>query len=317
MGHEHDHAGHDHLYTGRVLKISLGITIAYIVVLVVAGLRAHSLALLSEAAHNVSDLLALVLSLLAVYFQSRPANPTKTFGYGRASVLAAFVNSIALVGLSFYLLYEAAARLREPVPVRPGLMIGVAVAGVAVNGIITLLVWRSGRSDLNLRSVLLHEVGDTLSTAAVVVGGWAILLTGQQWIDPALSFGIGALILWSSFGIIRVTLNILLEGTPAGLDAEQICQSMLQVEGVKNVHDLHVWSIGSCTHALSCHMQIADIPPSESQRILREVQQSVSERFHINHTTIQFEHIACEFARGCVIPISQAHHHEHQHSHPH
>ncbi len=317
MGLGHDHAGHNHQRTGRVLKASLVVTFIYVVVLVVAGLRANSLALLSEAAHNVSDFLALALSLLAVYFQSRPPSATKTFGYDRAGVLAAFVNSLALVLLSFYILYEAAARLRAPVTVQPGLMMGVAAIGVVMNGVIALMVWRTGGADLNLRSVLLHELGDTLSTAAVIAGGWGIKLTGQQWIDPALSFGIGALILWSSLGIVKESLNILLEGAPAGLNTESIRQGMLKVDGVIDVHDLHVWSIGSRSHALSCHILIADIPPSESERILRDVQQALSCGFHINHSTIQFEHTICAIANGCIIPVGLADDHGHAHSHHH
>jgi cobalt-zinc-cadmium efflux system protein len=193
-------------------------------------------------------------------------------------------------------------------------MIGVAAAGVVMNGIIALLVWRSSTDDLNLRSVLLHELGDTLSTAAVIGGGWAIMWTGQQWIDPALSFGIGALILWSSFGIIRETLNILLEGAPAGLDLELIRQSVLHIRGIKDVHDLHVWSIGSSTRALSCHLCIADIPPSASERILHEVQHHLSDHFHIQHTTIQFEHQTCDIGtNGCTIPACEPQPHVHNH----
>jgi cobalt-zinc-cadmium efflux system protein len=311
------HAGHAHgahPNPGRVLRISLGVTFAYIVLLVVAGLRAHSLALLSEAGHNASDFLALLLSLLAVYFQSRPPSSTKTFGYDRAGVLAAFVNSIALVGLAFYIFYEAAERLRAPVDVKPGMMIGVAAVGVVMNGVIALLIWRSSENnDLNLRSVLLHELGDTLSTAAVIAGGWVILLTGQAWVDAALSFGIAALVLWSSLGIIRETLNILLEGTPSGMEMQQIRDELLRIEGVNDVHDLHVWSIGSNTHALSCHIWIADIPPSASERILRDVRGRLEQRFHIHHTTIQFEHAICEIADGCVIPVSQPHERRDEH----
>ena len=309
-GHAHGAHSHAHQHTGRVLRISLGVTLAYVILLVVAGLRAHSLALLSEAGHNVSDFLALALSLLAVYFQSRPPSSTKTFGYDRAGVLAAFVNSIALVGLAFYIFYEAAERLRTPAVVRPGLMIGVAAIGVVMNGVIALLIWRSATTDLNLRSVLLHQLGDTLSTAAVIGGGWVILLTGQTWIDAALSFGIAALVLWSSFGIIRETLNILLEGAPGGIEMQHMRDELLLIEGVNDVHDLHVWSIGSNTHALSCHICIPDIPPSASERILREVQQQLRSHFHIHHTTIQFEHAVCEIAEGCIIPISDPHLHE-------
>jgi cobalt-zinc-cadmium efflux system protein len=308
---------HQHSEDGpkRVLKISLAVTLAYIVLLVVAGIRAHSLALVSEAGHNLSDLLALLLSLVAVYLQSRPPSSTKTYGYHRAGVLAALINASSLVVVSFFIFYEAFRRLQHPEPVRAGLMMGVAAAGVVMNGVIALLLYRS-KGDVNIRSALLHEVGDTLSTAAVIVGGWAILVTGDYWIDSALSFGIGALILWSGFGIVRETLNILLEGTPRGMKLEKIEAAMRSVEGVNDVHDLHVWSIGSETHALSCHISIADIPPSVSERILRDVKECLLRDFRIDHTTIQFEHVVCEVAHGCVIPVSEsaeAHHHSHEH----
>ena len=301
---------HVHLGNGesggpsRVLKVSLFVTVAYIVLLVVSGIRAHSLALLSEAGHNLTDLLALVLSLTAVYLQNRPPSATKTYGYHRAGVLAALINAVSLVAVSFIVFYEAFRRIQNPEHVRAGLMIGVAAAGVVMNGVIALLLYRSSR-DVNIRSAFLHEIGDTLSTAAVIVGGWVILVTGQYWIDSALSFGIGALILWSCFGIVRETLNILLEGTPRGMSLDHIGTAIRGIDGVNDVHDLHVWSIGSETHALSCHVSIADIPPSASERILRDVKECLHREFRIDHTTIQFEHAECEIAHGCVIPVSE------------
>jgi len=308
--HAHVHGGSS---AKRVLKISLGVTFAYIVLLVVAGIRSHSLALLSEAGHNLSDFLALLLSLVAVYLQSRPASSTKTYGYHRAGVLAALVNAISLVAVSFFIFYEAFSRLQHPEHVQAAVMMWVAGAGVLMNGVIALLLFRSG-GDVNIRSALLHEVGDTLSTAAVIAGGWVILATGDYWIDSALSFGIGALILWSGFGIVRETLNILLEGTPRGMKLERVETAIRSIEGVNDVHDLHVWSIGSETHALSCHISIEDIPPSVSERILRDVKDHLHHHFRIDHTTIQFEHVDCEVAHGCVMPVgeSEAHHH---HSH--
>jgi cobalt-zinc-cadmium efflux system protein len=188
----------------------------------------------------------------------------------------------------------------------------VAAAGVVMNGAIALLLYRSG-GDVNIRSALLHEVGDTLSTAAVIAGGWAILVTGNYWIDSALSVGIGALILWSGFGIVRETLNILLEGTPRGMKLEKIASAIRAVEGVNDVHDLHVWSIGSESHALSCHISIADIPPSVSERILRDVKECLHHGFRIDHTTIQFEYMECEVAHGCVMPVSESEEHHHHH----
>src|SRR5262252_3855727 len=177
----------------RILRFSLLLTFLYIVATAIAGVRGNSLALISEAGHNVSDFLALLLSLFAVYLQTRPPTSTKTFGYQRAGVLAAFVNAIFLVVLSGYIFYEAFERLLKPEPVHSRLMIVTAAAGVLMNGIITLLLYRGGK-DINFRSVFVHMLGDTLSTSAVIVGGWGILLTGKYWIDPALSFGIGALI---------------------------------------------------------------------------------------------------------------------------
>lgn len=287
-------------------------TVVYIVLLVIAGVRAHSLALLSEAGHNLSDFLALILSLAAVFLQSRPPSSTKTYGYHRAGVLVALVNSASLVIVAFFIFYEAFRRLQHPEQVQAGLMIWVAAAGVVMNLAIAAMLF-STRQDVNIRSALLHEVGDTLSTAAVIAGGWAIMLTGQYWIDSALSFGIGALILWSAFGIVRETLNILLEGTPRGMKLETIELALRAVPGVNDVHDLHVWSIGSETHALSCHIAVADIPLSASERILREVKECLLRDFKIDHTTIQFEHVECEVAHGCVIPVPDVEEHRHRH----
>jgi cobalt-zinc-cadmium efflux system protein len=223
-------------------------------------------------------------------------------------VLAALVNAATLVIIAFLIFYEAVRRIQVPRQVHAGTMIWVAAAGVVMNGVIALMLYRADR-DVNIRSALLHEIGDTLSSAAVIAGGWAILVTGQSWIDSALSFGIGALILWSSFGIMRETLNILLEGTPRGMKLARVEAAIREVEGVNDVHDLHVWSIGSETSALSCHISIEDIPPSASERILREVKERLHHDFRIDHTTIQFEHVVCEVAHGCVIPVQEEHGH--------
>lgn len=303
--------------TTAVLRISLAATLAYVVVTFVAGLRAHSLALLSESGHNVSDFLALLLSFAAVYFQSRPADDARTFGYQRAGVLAAFINAATLIVIALWIGIEAVHRLSSPVAVHPRLMMIVAAAGVVMNGVIAALLWGVAR-DLNLRSAFLHMAGDTLSTAAVIAGGAGILLTGQNWIDPALSLLIAALILWSSIGIVRETLNILLEGTPRDCSITEIRSGMEAVEGVCNVHDLHIWSLGSQSRALACHVTIADIPPSESACILAKLQHLLREHFHISHTTIQFEHIGCGELEGCVVPpeeMTGSHEHHHGHAH--
>jgi len=307
--------------TQRVLQISLVATFAYVIVLVVAGVRAHSLALISEAGHNVSDLFALMLSFVAVYFQTRPATEEKTFGYQRAGVLAAFVNALALVVLALWIAFEAVQRLQSPVAVEPHLMMVVAGAGVLMNGVVAALLWRVSQ-DVNIRSVFLHMLGDTLSTAAVIVGGLLILLTGQNWIDPVLSLVIAALVLWSSTGIVRETLNILLEGTPRGMDLGSVRSAMQMVEGVLDVHDLHVWSLATHSHALASHVQIADIPLSDSAVILERVNATLREKFHIHHSTIQLEIKGCETTHGCSSPArfeanEHAGHGHHHHGHVH
>jgi len=297
------------------LRFSLVATLAYVAVTLVAGLRAHSLALLSEAGHNASDFLALLLSFAAVYFQSRPASASKTFGYQRAGVLAAFLNAATLIAIALWIAVEAIHRLSAPVAVQPRLMMIVAAAGVLMNGVIAALLWGVAR-DVNLRSAFLHMAGDTLSTAAVIAGGAGILLTGQNWIDPALSLLIAAPILWSSFGIVQETINILLEGTPRGVSLTEIRAGMEGVEGVLDVHDLHVWNLGSQSRALACHVTIADIPPSESACILVTLNHVLKEHFRICHTTIQFEHIGCGEHDGCVVPIHElAGEGQHDHSH--
>jgi cobalt-zinc-cadmium efflux system protein len=308
--------------TTRVLWFSMAATLLYVLVTLVAGIRAHSLALLSEAGHNVSDFLALALSFVAVYFQSRPPTHQKTFGYQRAGVLAAFLNASTLIVIALWIAVEAIHRLSAPVEVQPRLMMYVAAAGVLMNGAIAALLWGVAR-DVNMRSAFIHMAGDTLSTAAVIAGGLGILLTGQNWIDPVLSLVIAALILWSSIDIVRETMNILLEGAPRGLSLSKIRHSMESVEGVINVHDLHVWSLGSQSHALACHIQINDIPPSESNCILLKINALAKDNFHIHHTTIQFECEGCEVTHGCVVPMEEMvadtghDHHGHSHDHSH
>lgn len=305
----------------RILRISLLLTLAYIVLTLIVGLRAHSLALISEAGHNASDFLALLLSSVAVFFHSRPATEKKTFGYRRAGVLAAFVNGMTLIAISVWLGVEAVERLVHPVVVAPRPMMIVAAIGVVMNGVIAWMLSRAGH-DLNIRAAFLHMLGDTLSTAAIILGAIAIAFTGIEWIDPVLSMLIAAMILWSSLSIVKETLNILLEGTPEDLSLGEIRTVMQRVPCVCDVHDLHVWSLGSGLNALACHVTIPDIPPSESRRILAEINQELLEHFQIQHTTIQFEQrdeTGCDLEDGCL-PVTEEileHALEHAHGHAH
>lgn len=289
---------HSHSATGRKLQISLWLTAAFIVVEFVAGIKAQSLALLSDAGHNFTDALALGLAWFAFYLQSKPPSETKTFGYHRAGVLSAFVNAVTLVVLAFYIFYESYQRFLNPREVQQNIMIIVAAAGLVVNIGVMLALHSASRHDINIRGAFMHMLGDALSSVGIIVGGFAIAYTGKQWIDPLLSVLIGLLILWSAWDIIRESLNILLEGLPRGIELDDVCRQLTNVEGVIDVHDLHIWSLSSNTHALSCHALIDDLPPSASEEILQQINQVLEERFNIRHTTIQFEHVRCENAEG-------------------
>ena len=312
--HAHGHShGHAHA-TGSILRWSLAATAAFVVVELIAGFQAHSLALLSDAGHNFTDALALGLAWAGFYLQSKPADETKTYGYHRASVLSAFVNALTLVVLSAWILYESVLRLRAPEPVNETVMMAVAGLGLAMNGSIVLALRAASRNDINIRSAFVHMLGDALGSIAIVLGAVAIRYTGGVRVDPILSILIALLIVWTAWDIIRESLNILLEGLPRGIHLADVARSMGEVKGVLGVHDLHIWSLGSSTHALSCHVLIEDVPPSESDTVLRSLNALLEGRFGITHSTVQFEHVRCAISEnGCAIPVP----HEHEHPHPH
>ncbi len=298
--HQHAHHGNS---AGRILKWSLAATAAFVVVEFAAGLQAHSLALLSDAGHNLTDTLALMLAWFAFYFQAKPANEVKTYGYHRAGILAAFVNALILVVLSVYIFYESYHRFLNPQPVNETTMLAVAGLGLALNVAIMWGLRREQKSDLNIRSAFLHMLGDALGSIGIIAGAVAIHYTGWEQIDPVLSVLIGMLIIWTAWDVVRESLNILLEGLPRGMCLGSVYSSIRDVEGVIDIHDLHIWSLSSSTHALSCHVLVEDLPPSASDTVLRRLNTMLSERFHIDHTTIQFEQVNCPMCtNGCWIP---------------
>ncbi len=293
-----------------MLRWSVVATALFVAVEGVAGFHAHSLALLSDAGHNFTDALALVLAWIANYLGSKPANEIKTYGYQRAGVLSAFVNALTLVALAAWILYESVLRLRQPEPVRQDIMIAVAAVGVLLNGGIMWALRSARHHDLNVRSAFVHMLGDALGSIAIIGGGLVIFYTGWVQVDPLLSILIAILIIWTAWDIVRESLNILLEGLPRGLQLKDVVGSMRAVDGVLDVHDLHIWSLGSSTHALSCHVLLGDVPLSTSDAILRHLNGMLAERFHIAHTTVQFEHISCAVSEnGCVLPCPPEHHH--------
>ena len=309
-GHSHPHA------TGSVLRWSLAATLVFVIVEVTAGLKAHSLALLSDAGHNFTDFGALILAWVGYHLQSKPADESKTYGYHRAGVLCAFGNSLTLIALSTWIFYESAVRLGHPQPVNEDIMIAVAALGLVLNGGIMLALRQARRHDINIRSAFIHMLGDALGSIAIIGGAIAMRFTGLVWIDPVLSILIAILIVWSAWGIIHESVNILLEGLPRGIHLCDVISSMRGVQGVLDVHDLHIWSLGSSTHALSCHVLIQDVPPSSSDAILKRLNSLLEDRFHISHTTVQFEHISCSISEnGCAIPVHSHDEEEHHHHH--
>ena len=281
---------HTHMHSAtRAVKLALLVTLGLVATEFIAGALAHSLALVSDGWHNLTDLPSLTLAWLALYFERKPPDHQKTFGYQRAGVLAAFVNALILTGVALFLCYEGYERVVHPEPVQAGVMMAVGALALVINGGITVAVAR-GRRDLNLRTVFIHNLGDAFSNIAIIGGGWLIRLTGQRLIDPLLAFLIGGMILWSTLGIIVESANILLEAAPKGMSLESVANMMLAVPGVREVHDVHIWSLGSSSTALSCHVQILDMPTSESERIAQRIREVLRDEFGIKHTTIQFEH---------------------------
>jgi len=272
----------------RALGWSLWVNLAFVVVEFVGGYLANSLALITDAVHNLSDVPSMGLSLFALYAERRPADQRRTYGYQRSGVLAAFVNALILLAVAGYILFEAYQRLRRPVPVETGLMVWIALIGIGVNGGIAWAMWR-GRRDLNLRTVLIHNAGDAASNAGILVGALLIARTGWLVIDPIISAAIGLAVLWTTWGVLKSTTNILLEGTPPELSIEAVARAMLKVPGVVEVHDIHIWSLAARLHALSCHVRIGEMSTSESEKILDQLNALLAREFNISHTTIQFE----------------------------
>jgi len=276
-------------------------TLGLVVAEVFGGLLGHSVALLNDAVHNLSDVPALGISWLAMRWAERPADSERTYGYHRAGTLAAFTNAVFLVVLSLWLGYEAIQRLRAPVEVVESWMIWTSLAALLVNGGITLALVR-GHADLNLRTILVHNFGDALSNIAIIVGAVIMGYTNAPWIDPLLGLAIGLLVLYSSFGILRESSHILLEGRPREVRIEEVARAILTLELVQEVHDMHIWSLGGGHNAMSCHARIPDMHMDECEKILGAIQKKVADDFGIEHTTVQLERAGLPAVSGYVMP---------------
>jgi cobalt-zinc-cadmium efflux system protein len=289
------------------LKVALALTCVVLAIELIGGLLSHSLALLADAGHVLTDVFALGLAWFAVTASRRPADKRRSYGYHRVSILAALVNSLTLIVIVAAIAYEAIRRLGHPEPVQGGLVIVTALVAIAINSFVVLSLRRDAHS-LNSRAALLHVAGDLGAAAGVVVAGAVILLTGWLYIDPLLSLGIAVLIAFGAWRIVRETVNLLMEGTPREIDLEAVTEEIAGSELVTSVHDLHVWALSSDEMALSCHVVVGDCPLGDAEHVVRDLEQRLCERFDIGHTTIQVE--SCH-------PCGEIHHGAGEHNHPH
>ena len=292
---------------GSVLGMALALTCAVLVVELAGGLISHSLALLADAGHVLTDVFALGLAWFAVAQSSRPADARRSYGYHRVSILAALVNSVTLIVIVLVIAYEAIQRLGHPEPVQGGVVIISALVGIAINAFVAFGLRRETRS-LNIRAAFIHVIGDLGASVGVVVAGVVILLTGWLYIDPLISLGIAVLIAFGAWRIVRETVNLLMEGTPAEIDLTAVTKEITSTELVTSMHDLHVWALSSDEVALSCHIVVDDHPLGDAEHVVRDLEQRLCDRFAIGHTTIQVE--SCH-------PCGEIHHGAGDHNHPH
>jgi cobalt-zinc-cadmium efflux system protein len=307
----HDHAHHHadgHGKSSRMrLLLSLLITLIFVVVEAIAGAVSHSLALLTDAIHNVTDAAALALSWYALNLSERPAHAGKTFGYHRAGILAALANSITLAFIAAGICFEAWKRFQSPESVDANILMGVGSIALVVNLVTAWLVSHGAEHDLNLRSAFLHLLGDVLSTLGAIVAGVGIYVTGEAWLDPLVSVLIAVLILWNAWLIVRETLDILLESTPHDVEMSTMVRDLMQVDGVRGVHDLHVWSLARGLRVMSVHVLLDDMPLSAAGRIRHALSELVRRDHGVAHATFQFETAGCE-SNSLFCDIRQAGH---------
>ena len=309
--HSHVHFSDVAKQTTRRLSLSLFLTLAFVFVEAAAGLFANSLALLTDAAHNFTDVIALGITWYAVHLTTQPSNSKNTYGYHRAGILAAMLNSTTLVLISVGIFYEAYRRFINPPQVNSTILIGVGFLAFIVNLVTALLLQRGSQNDLNLRSAFVHIVGDVASTLGAMLAGVIIYFTHANWLDPFVGVLIGFLILYSAWGILRETGDILLESTPRDVDMSAMVRDMMQVKGVIGIHDLHVWSITHGLRTMSAHVLTEDISISAGADIQRQINEIAFHRYSIGHATLQLECVDCDPDSLYCDMNGVVHHHEH------
>lgn len=307
--HSHSHFGDLATQTTKRLALSLTLTAAFVIVEIAAGFFSNSLALLTDAAHNFTDVVALGLSWYALRIAAKPANSGKTFGYHRVGILVALINSTTLILIAVGIFYEAWQRLRTPPEVDSTILIGVGAVAFLINAGTAWLVQKGSEHDLNLRSAFLHLMGDALSTLGAVIAGIVIAFTNWNWLDPLVSILIGGFILFNAWSVLKQTIHILLESTPENINMDSMVADLHNVNGVLGVHDLHVWSISENLRMLSAHVVIDNISISEGVNIRQNINELLTHSYNIQHATIQLE---CEGCQSSELFCQMA---EHQHAH--
>ncbi|MEP0825352.1 MAG: cation transporter [Nitrososphaera sp.] len=273
----------------RLLTLSLAAIASIAVVEVIGGILSNSISLVSDAVHMFTDVMAIGLSLFAITMAAKSHSGAMTFGYHRAEVLAALANGVLLAAISVWVLYEAALRVMSPRIIEPPLMLAVAGVGLAANILVMLLLKRHTAESINIQSAFVHVIYDTVSSVAVIVTGFIALYTGITIVDPLVAFLIAGLVARSAYGIVRTSTHILLEGAPRELDMQQVVTAIRQLDGVVDVHDLHIWTISTGMNALSGHVVVRDQMLSQSNKLINEINAVLAERYNITHTTIQLE----------------------------
>jgi len=290
---------HNHLHnhsneTGSRLIITMLLNFVITIAEIIGGIISGSLSLISDALHNFSDGIAVIISYFAIQLKKKPNTEKHTFGFKRAEILAALINAAVLVAISIYLFYESAVRLMHPQEVEGGLMTLIAAIGLIANVIGTLLLKKDSGSSLNIKSAYLHLLSDAVSSAAVIAGGIAIYFFKIYWLDPVLTILISIYVLKESFEIVTDTLHVLMEGTPKNISMDEIKKLVEQVEGVVDIHHLHVWTVGENDIHLESHINIKNILTKESDLLRTKIEKLLHDKFDVHHSTIQFECDACE-----------------------
>lgn len=311
MSRSHDHTHHQDL-AGKTLRTAFALTVLILLVELAGGILSHSLALLSDAGHVLTDIIALGLAWFATVQADRPANSNKTYGYHRTGILAALANAVTLIVIVLVIGYEAVQRFQHPAKVTPWLMFVSAAVGIVVNLYIGFGFRRQGATNLNVRAAMLHVFGDVGAAVGVIAGGVIIVLTGWYPADPLISLFIAALIAWGAWQILRETVDILMEATPKGLNVAQLVRDMVREPEVRDVHDLHVWSIAGGMLALSAHVQVEDRPLSQCDPLLGRLGSMLQQEYQIDHATIQVECAGCSATHlYCTLGSKEAAGHNH------